>query len=66
LKYSVGAITDRPQILQSKICSPSGEQWLFPFGKSENRSDFRRAISDRPYDMECKKAPEIFRFPVLS
>ncbi len=27
-KGSVGATIGRPQILQSKICSPSGEKWL--------------------------------------
>ena len=35
LFYIVGAIIDRPQILQSKICRRKAKIVLFSFGKSE-------------------------------
>jgi hypothetical protein len=49
---SVGAIIDRPGILLCKIPSPPGEKTgYFPSGNPKI-CDFRRAISDRPYNRE--------------
>ena len=47
-KALVGAIIDRPHILQRKICRRKAKILSFSFGKSENFV-FRRAINDRPY-----------------
>ena len=48
LQKTVGEGHDPPGDFAQQNHSPSGESRIFPFGKSENRSDFRREGHDPP------------------
>ena len=54
-KWSVGATIGRPQILHCKICSPQGENIHDFLSDGPKIPDFRRAINDRPYNLNRRK-----------
>ena len=46
----------RPQILQRKICSPSGEIWVIFLWKIRNSANFGGRFMNRPYSSDGKDA----------